>query len=372
MNVRFYKLAAISLAVLASTASASAEEFIYGSWFGVNHSFNQKGLAPYFELLAEKTNGEVEWDLVPGAQLSSGPGTPEAVGNGLMDGGIAIAPYQPRLMAATNTIFSHSLPGDDALAAAGAMNEAVMLGCPQCREEYHELNAVGFGGYATTPYVFMCRDVVNSVEDLQGLKVRASGGGVSIAEIANATPVSMSPGEATSALERGTLDCVLGAVSWLRSYGYMDVVESVVDSPMGMGGPPIIMFLNRDTWDAMTPEMRAAHIELAPDLVANATHDGQILADEEIVAEAKEAGVTFVPENAGFTGIMAEHDSRQRDNILKNANAAGVEDPEALLDFYIAAYDKWQGLLDEHGHDKETFRRLLWEEIYSKVDPENL
>ena len=366
----------LSIAVLSAagaiTASAAAEDYVFGSWFGVNHSINEEGLAPYFEMLADETGGEVTWDLVPGAQLASGPGTPEAVGNGLMDGGIAIAPYQPRMMPATNFIFSHSLPGDDSLAATGAMNETVMLGCPQCREEYHEIGAIGYGGYSTTPYVFMCRDMVESVEDLRGMKVRASGGGVNISEIAGATPVSMSPAEATSALERGTLDCVLGAVSWLRSYGYMDVVESVVDSPMGMGGPPILMFINQDSWASMSPEMRAAHIELAPDLVAGAAYDGQVVIDEQIVAAAKEDGVAFVPGGEDFAQLMVERDEQQREINLTNAADAGVEGAQEILDHYVAAYDKWQRLLEEQGHDRETFRRLLWEEVYSKVDPEEL
>ncbi|MHA7874771.1 type 2 periplasmic-binding domain-containing protein [Roseivivax sp.] len=366
------KTSVAALAVLALSGPAMADEFIFGSWFGVNHSVNAKGLAPYFELLREKSDGEIDWDLVPGAQLASGPGTPEAVATGLMDAGIAIAPYQPRMMPNTNFVFSHSLPGDDALAATGAMNETIMLGCPGCQDEYRNNNAVGFAGYSTTPYRFMCRDMVDEVSDLQGKKVRASGGGVKISEIAGATPVSMSPAEATTALERGTLDCVLGAVSWLRSYGYMDVVESVVDSPMGMGGPPIMMFVNRDSWGAMTPEMRAMHIELAPDLVAGAAYDGQVTYDADIIAAAKEAGVAFPEGGEDFAEVMATHDTNQRAANIAAAEDAGASDPQAVLDYYTAAYERWQGLLDERGRDRDAFRSLLWDEVYAKVDPESL
>lgn len=372
MHIRLKKFAlTVAVAALAVTPTL-ADEYIYGSWFSANHLVNSGAVTTYFELLAESTDGAVNWKLVPGAQLASGPATAEAVSDGLMDGGIAIAPYSPRLLATTNTIFSHSLLGDDTLAAAGAMNEAIMLNCEGCKAEYGALNAVSIGGYSTTPYKFMCSTEVNTVEDLVGLKVRSSGGGVNISEIAGATPVSMSPGEATSALERGTLDCVLGAVSWLRSFGYMDVVESVVDSPMGMGGPPIIMFINRDVWASMTPEMRAAHVEFAPDLVAAATYDGQVVNDDIIVAAAKEAGVNFVDSNEGFEALMIERDKQQMAINIRNAENAGVENPEELLIQYVATYEKWKALLDEQGHDRETFRRLLWEEVYSKVDAENL
>ena len=372
MLVQFKKYAGLTMAAVLAASPVVADDFIYGSWFGANHTANTLGLTPYFDLLRETSNGEINWELVPGAQLSSGPGTPEAVGEGLMDGGIAIAPYQPRLMAATNTIFSHSLLGNDIMAAGGAMNEAILLGCPECRAEYDALNAVAFGGYATTPYVFMCNAVVNTVEDLAGLKVRSSGGGVNISEIAGAIPVSMSPAEATTGMERGTLDCVLGAVSWLRSYGYMDVVKTVVESPMGMGGPPILMFVNRDTWNSMTPEMRKMHIDHAPDLVAGVTYEGQMMTDDVVIAAAKEAGVSFTPDNEGFANLMVERDKQQLDINLQNAADARVEHAPEIIEYYVAAYEKWKTLLDEQGHDKETFRRLLWEEIYSKIDPETL
>lgn len=172
----------------AGETSAAANKYVYNSWRGANHTVNTLCLAPHFEKLKEETGGEAEWDLVVGAQSARGPGTPEAVGNGIVDSGIVIAPYQARPIAAANTIFSNSLLGDHAMAAAGAMKETVMLGCPECLDECRKMNAVGFTGYAASPYVFMCSKEVNAPGDLKGLKVRSSGGGVSISKIAGATP----------------------------------------------------------------------------------------------------------------------------------------------------------------------------------------
>jgi TRAP-type C4-dicarboxylate transport system substrate-binding protein len=289
-----------------------------------------------------------------------------------MDGGITMAPYQPRMLPNTNLIFSQSLPGADALAATGAMNETLMLGCPGCRAELEANDAVGFGGYSTTAYKFMCRGKPRTVADMAGLKIRGSGGGVHIVQIAGATAVSMPPSAATTALERGTIDCVLGAVSWLKSYGYMDVAETVIDSPMGIAGPPILMYLNRDVWKSMSPEERATHIRFAPDLVTGAVIDGQIDIDDAVVAEAKAKGIVFVPDSAEWAAIMVERDRQQRAINLDNARSNGATGSEAVLDFYLSAFDKWQKLIAEKGSDSATFRKLLWDEVYSKVDPESL
>ena len=363
---------AAALAVLALPAAAQTN-LVYGSWLGATNDTNTKALVPYFEMVKEATGGEIAWEMVGGAQLANGPGTPEAVGSGIMDGGLVMAPYQPRMLPSTNLIFSQSLPGDDLLASVGAMNETLMLNCDECQEEFRENNAVGFAGYGTSPYLFMCRGEVGSLADLSGKKIRGSGGGVSIIEIAGGTPVSMPPSEATSALERGTLDCVLGAVAWLSSFGYMDVTDTVIRAPMGMGGPPVMMYVNRDVWAGMTPEQRAAHIEHAPDLVAKEMFDAQIAVDEETIAAAEEKGVTFVDGGDDFAEVMRQRDEIQYDLNVENATAAGVENPGPILDAYLAAYEKWKGLVDDEiGDDQQKFRDALWREVYSKVDPEAL
>lgn len=366
-------ISALAVAAAFAAGPGMARELIYGSWLGANNDTNLKALQPYFDKVKEATNGSIEWTLVPGAQLANGPATPEAVESALMDAGLVMAPYQPSMLPATNMIFSQSLIGDDYLASVGAMNEAVMLGCPDCTEEYHENNAVAFAGYGTSPYLFMCRGDVPDMDSLKDKKVRASGGGVNIVELIGATPVSMPPSEATSALERGTIDCVLGAVAWLKSYGYMDVVGSVINAPMGMGGPPMMMYVNRDAWAAMTPEERKAHIELAPDLVEMTVFDAQIPVDNETIENAKAKGIKFYDGGAPFEDIMNQRDEIQYKLNVETAEGNGISDAKGIMDAYLAAYDKWKGIIDnEVGDDRQKFRDALWREVYSKVDPENL
>jgi nitrite reductase/ring-hydroxylating ferredoxin subunit len=151
--------------------------------------------------------------------------------------------------------------------------------------------------------------------------------------VAATVPVSMSPGDAASALERGTLDCVLGSVSWLHSYGYMDVVQSVVDSPIANVGPPLLMFINRDVWQGMSPETHATHVRLAPELIVSATLEGQVLNDAGIVESALEAGIVFTPDSPKFQVIMIEQDSRQLQRVIDEAIAARVEHLAEILDF---------------------------------------
>ena len=371
---RLSRLAApVSLAAMfAATAPAGAVELVYGSWLGQNTPEMQITWPLYFDALREATNGEVDWQLVTGGQLASADGTLQAVGDGLMDAGLVMAPYTPSELPATNLVFSHSLLGDDVLAAFGAMNETVFIDCEECRQEVRDNNAVAFGGLTTTPYLLHCRDEVATVEDLKGKKVRVSGGSASMMDIAGATPVSMSGGEMTPAMERGVLDCIMGSMTWLEVFGLMDITDYILDYPMGMGGPAYMMYMNRDAWEGLTPEQRQAHLDLAPMFVASNAIDSQIAVAEQNRQAAIEAGITINKGGEDFAAVMEEHYATQRDRNIATAREAGVKNPGYILDEYAANYEKWQGLMEEIGGDRDAYIEALAREVYDRIDPEQL
>ncbi len=355
-----------------SGAPAQAKELVYGSWLSAKSSLNNHSLPAYFDAIKKTTGGKLEWKMIAGGQLASGPGTIAAVKNGLMDAGVAMAPYTPKELPATNMVFNSAVFGDNLLAAAAAMNEVIHLHCPQCQKEFAKNKAVGLGGYATSPYLLMCRKPIKTVADLKGQKVRGSGGGVSILKIAGATPVAMPPSNATTALERGTLDCVLGALSWLRTFGYMDVAKGVLDHPMGMGGPPIMMYINQKVWKAMTPDQRQAHVDNLGLLVSEEIFEGQIGITNQVKQAAVAKGIVFHKGGADFEAVMAKRQKEQRPGALKTAIAHGVKDPEKILNAFEAAIEKWEKLTVEIGNDKAKYREALNREIFSKIDPESL
>lgn len=371
MKNAFYG-AALAAALGLSATSGMAKELIYGSWMGANSSTNAITLPMYFDAVREATGGSIDWTLVPGGQLATGPGTVDAVKGNLIDGGTTMAPYTPRELPTTNAIFTRTVAGGDVVGTAGAMNELMLLNCPGCIAEYKRNDAVAFGGYNTTPYLLMCKPEISSVADLDGTKVRASGGGVEIMKIAGATPVAMSPAEATSALERGVVDCVMGSLAWLRNYGYMDITKHVVEFPLGMAGPPILMYLNRDVWNDMTREERQAHLDNAAKLVAVGTITAQLDVDAEVKAKALEEGITFHAGGEDFAAVMEQRVGEQEAKIIEAAKAANVEDIEGLLAKYTELLEKWGKLSADIGNDVDKFADALNAEVYSKIDPDAL
>lgn len=355
-------------AAVAFALPASAGELTYGSWVGPSHGVMVHGLTPLFDGVAADTGGDTTWTLLAGGQVVKGNTTLAGLRDGLIDAGFVLAPYTPSDLPATNLVFSTLVFGRDIVAAAGAMNETVMLHCPECLAEAKENNAVFLAGYAASPYVMICREPVTSAEDVKGLKVRASGGGVKVMEIAGATPVAMSPAEATEALQRGAIDCVLGSPAWLQSYGYQDVAKNVLDFPFGMGGPAMHVVLSRTAWDAMSDEAKAAHIKYAPASIAAATLIAYVEKDAEVIAAAKDQGVNFVEGGADFAAIADTYDAQQREANIAAATEFGVENAEEIVTAFETALEKWQGLSVEIGTDVGKFAEALDREIYQKLE----
>lgn len=362
---------ALTTGLTLSTAAQSLE-LIYGSWVSPRHSVMRNGMPEFFKDVSKATKGAITWRMVAGGQLADAKGTIPGLKGGLFDGGFVIPPFAPSYIPAINLMFSTQFFGADSVAATGAVLETLMLHCPQCRAEAQKNGIVLLGGFATTPFYLMCRDKVATPADMKGKKIRAVGGAIATIRMAGGTPVAMSPAAATQALQRGAVDCVLGPTSWLRSYGYQDVVKYVNQYPLGMTGPAMHLGFSRKRFLSLTLDQRKAMVGAAARSSAIAAIKGYILNDETIEAGAKKKGVTFIPASNAFDAIIAKREKEQRESNLKASARFNIPEPGKMLDALEAAGKKWKGLSKDIGRDVDKLAAALQREIYDKVDPEKL
>ena len=285
---------------------------------------------------------------------------------------MAIPAFTPKHLPATNSIFSSLTFGDDIVAAGGATTEAAMLHCPECLAEIRKNKAVFLGGFSPTPFMVMCRDKVTSLAGLKGKKIRTTGGGTPLMRMAGATPVSMTPAAATTALQRGTIDCVLGAPSWLKSYGYQDVAKHIINYPLGMPGPVLSMMLSRKSWKGLTRDQKKAHLKYALRVIAESVLTAYKKRDAAILKNAKAVGVTLHEVGPEFDRLVERRLKIQREQNIKNARKFGVNKPEAIADAFEKTLAKWRRLSKGIGSDIAKFEAVLQREIYDKIDVDKL
>ena len=205
-----------------------------------------------FKNIEKETNGAVKWKLVAGGQLVDGKTTFTGVKDGLIQAGLAIPTYVPNTVPALFMIYSTVVLGhNDVVAATGAALETMYFNCPECLDEIKKLNAVSLGGWTSSAYLLACTTPVKSLADLKGKRIRATGGNAEMFKMAGAVPVGATLVEAVSLLQRGGLDCQHGIADWLRTFGYADSPNTSSTMPLGLTGPALGIFMNRDTWNKL-------------------------------------------------------------------------------------------------------------------------
>lgn len=358
---------------LAFGAPAIAGEPVFASWPPAADYYNTDSLPQTIDRIAELTDGKVQWKLIAGGQLATPRDTLSQLGEGLFQGGLVIPPYNPKAMPSLTLLYTAVFPGSDPVAHVGAAVETVFLNCPKCLEEAKASDIVPLGAFVTSSYRLMCSTKVSSLSEMQGLRIRATGGFGEMVAHAGATPMSSTLTETVGLLQKGGLDCIVAARDWLKIFGYGEFVKHVTDLPLGTTGPGYGFGINRDTFLSFSADEQEAHLRANTLFTALHTINNFILRDEETFQQqVKDNGVGYVAPSADLRQLVDGFATFYHPNLLKRGTDLGVEDPEMLISTYFALYEKWQGISEEIGTDVNTFADVLWREVYSKVDPSTL
>ena len=139
------------------------------------------------------------------------------------------------------------------------------------RELFAGYNVVNFpGGNTGAQMGGWFRREIESLADLEGLKIRIPGFGAEIFAAMGAVPQQLSGGEVYPALERGAID----AAEWTVAYdderlGFQRVAPFYYYPGWWEPGPQLSFYVNRDQWDGLPKAYQAAF--------AAAAHEASLL-----------------------------------------------------------------------------------------------
>ena len=366
------KLAIAALAF--AVQPATAQELVFGNWTPAQEYQNRVAMPEMFRNIEKETNGAIKWKLIAGGQVADAKATFTAVKDGLMQAGLAIVTYVPNALPSIYAIYSTAIFGEsDPVAATGAALETVYLNCPSCLDELRRYSAVVLSGWTSSAYVLTCREPLRTVADLKGKRVRATGGNAELLKTAGMVPVGATLVEAVGLLQRGGIDCQHGIYDWNRTFGYADVAKYVMDYPLGLTGPALGFFMNRDSWNKLTPEQKRVHLKYGTWLSAKMAIGNFVVSNEEALKTIVETkGVQVVKVGNAFDSFVESYKKAQRETNIATAKGFGVQDPGKIIDYYEQAVERWRGKSKEIGRDIDKFAAVLEKEIFSKLDPGKL
>ncbi|TMV14611.1 hypothetical protein [Arenibacterium halophilum] len=355
--------AAVLATGLVGTAATAQESILFGTYVSDTTQLNIAGFHPYVDALNESGEFDVS-SLTDGAVVSART-TLSGLADGIVDLTYIPAVYYPAELPVTNVFVNLGATMSNVPAAIGAIIEVSKLDCPQCEAEGEKMNFVDLGSWSLTPYRLLCSNPVETAEDVKGLRIRAAGHTIAIVNAMGATPTNVPSSEVYEVVQRGQVDCVFAPIAWLDEYALGELVHNVTMVSAGTIPSAAAFAFRRDKFDDLSPEQRKVLLDAAPMAVAGALFGTQ----GSDVSALERDGVTFnvTEASADLQAVIDEAVQAQVAGAVETANAAGVEDAQGLVDKYLAAYARWEGLVE--GVDTpEAYAQLLRDEIYSKIE----
>ncbi|WGI24480.1 C4-dicarboxylate TRAP transporter substrate-binding protein [Halomonas alkaliantarctica] len=366
-NTLTLAVGALVLPVVASSANA-ATSFIANSFYDQQHPHSRYGYIEWAEMVKELSNGELQPEVYTGTVLLA----PRANLQGIQDNVVQVAHhaaiYTPSEMPVANAVQELGFNYDDPLIGIMAVTD-FSLNNPTQLAEWEELDIVYLGAYNTPSYVLFCREPVRNLEELRGKRIRTAGSTVSAwVEQAGGTPVNVPSSEMYSGLDRGSLDCATNAANDLIDRSLWEVAEHTTLLPTGMywSGPQ--WGFNSGFWASLSDEERDVFKEATAKAMTRMIVQ-YLGASEAALEEAASHGNNiYEPEEDLMASVEAFRDEALANVYDKARDEYGVEDPEALIDDFIATYEKWDALISEvDREDEEALAELAMQEIYNKL-----
>lgn len=359
----------LAAALIAGSASvATGQTLTYGSPIPDNHILHTDGLAPFFARVEADSDGKVKWRLVAGGALGNQREAINSLKGSVMDATYIYDLYVRSQLPVSSTIGDIYVTADDLKVYVGAVNEMMLLKCPQCEDERKSQDIVALAYNGTGPYYLMCNSEINTLDRLQGKKVRAAARQGPMMQQLGATPVSVSSAEIYEALQRGQADCTVAGASWLVSYGLKDVVRSILQEPMGTYFTGLALALNRGSWDRLGEDGQAAVRKNLPQLVADLVF-ADIEEGEGALAASKQSGAALLEPDDKLVEALRAFQAGEYAHAISEANKSGVQGAEELLKVFDELVAKWRTIVAETGTDKQKYAEALEREVFAAFKP---
>lgn len=326
------------------------------------------------EQMAERTGGEVEFEIFYAGSLVPAPGQMKAVGDGVAQTGFQPMGYVPSDAPLNNALTAVGFVEPNATVMAMAFADWGMHN-ERAIAQYNKNNVVAFGGFSTPTYPFICNtsEPITSLDQFQGLKVRFPGGAnAALTTSLGGVPVSIPGNEIYQALQTGAIDCAGILAAWLNIDNSLEEVSKSVTLAnfVGSYNSPTNL-ANKDWWASLTTEQRGIWMELS----ARASAKFQIYFntnDQKAIDMAAANGHEIVELDDEFkAAVQAWVDDGLGDQAGIAKSTYGVEDPDAFFAEFMPYVTKWHDIITAmpEVNDEDALTQVILDNMYADLDP---
>ena len=306
-----------------------------------------KSVQGWIDALGAETEGKLVVEPYWSSSLLTSDDALSGTGDGVSDITYTVVTYQPQALPVANWMNEQGhLPLDsyphNQLQTVGVMNE--MFSTEAAEKEFESQNVKFLASTSVAgKYDLLCNKELKSQTDLQGIRVRAPGPvWAAEAEALGMTVVNVAQSEAYEALQRGVIDCQIGAPFMYEDYGLSEVAKEYYPASFSanMG---LVVLMNLDTWNELPAEAQQALQESMKDFTINRTR-ADIEAQQVFFDRREELGIT-THDVTQMNRVLADFQKERSATWVDRAPGA-VNDPQGDAEALTAAMGEWAKTLE--------------------------
>ncbi|NWO07762.1 MAG: TRAP transporter substrate-binding protein DctP [Alteromonadaceae bacterium] len=163
------------------------------------------------------------------------------------------------------------------------------------KEAYGEQGLVWLDPYIQPPVYIITKEPIESVEDFEGLKIRAPGAYGKFLRKLGASPVSLAWSEIYTSLSTGVIDGSIGSnMIDHRDGNHVEVAKYMYPMPLA-GAQVLPIIVNNRAWNKLSPDLQAI-VKAATTVHAQEQVTKSRLWESEAVADMEAKGLKWSPE----------------------------------------------------------------------------
>lgn len=308
----------------AGQAESETIELSYSIFFPPSHIQCQTAEA-WAKEIEKRTNGKVKITVYPAGTLTKAPQCYEGVVNGISDIGMSCLAYtRGRFPLLEGLDLPLGYPSGTV--ATRIATKMVQQYQPQEMSDTHVLYIHAHG-----PGILASKKPVRTLEDLKGLKIRATGLSAKIVQSLGATPVAMSQPETYEALQKGVVEATFCPIETLKGWKQGEVINYVTDTSVVGYTTAMFVVMNNDVWGRLPADIQKIFDAVSQEWVAKQGAAWDKADDEgrKFIKELKREVITL---SEAEQKRWTEQVKPVLDEYLGNANEKGLQGESFLAD----------------------------------------
>lgn len=356
---------------LAIPAITSAEELRIATGTASKNGLNS-GVAAFAKEIEALSGGKYTTEVFSGTLLKFKEMT-NGIRDGIVDIGYTIPAYSRAEFPYTNMITDVVTASSNVVVMSAVMSDYALNHCEPCAKEFEEQNQLNLGFSAVGPYYLMSKDKITSKADFAGKTIRGPGAFGRYIEAMGGKSVVVASSDVYESLSQGQLDGNTQGLDTLKSLSLGDVVDYVLDVPIGLYLGSSVFTVNRELWDGMDTDDKRMLLSAVAKGHAHVTvtYYGE---NQAYLADPSLGNVEIVLPDADLVAATAAFQKSELDTVAQiNVDKYGLADAPERVAEIVALIGKWENLFE--GVDTtnvDAVAEVYEANLFGQLDPADL